>query len=72
VRNKTYPINEILEALTLYDRGNTLEETAGKISSRHGHPVAASTISRWLSEHPALTSIAGSARAVAACSRRPK
>jgi hypothetical protein len=55
VRNKTYPINEILEALTLYDRGNTLEETAAKISSRHGHAVAPSTISRWLSAHPALT-----------------
>ena len=55
VRNKTYPINEILEALTLYDRGNTLEETAAKISSRHGHPVAPSTISRWHSAHPALT-----------------
>ena len=55
VRNKTYPVNEILEALTLYDRGSALEETARKISSRHGHPVAASTISRWLSEHPALT-----------------
>ena len=55
VRNKTYPVNEILEALTLYDRGDTLEQTAAKISSRHGHPVAPSTISRWLSEHPALT-----------------
>ena len=55
VRNKTYPVGEILEALTLYDRGSTLEETARKISSRHGHPVAASTISRWLSEHPGLT-----------------
>jgi hypothetical protein len=55
VRNKTYPINEILEALTLYDRGNTLEETAAKISSRHGHAVAPSTISRWLTEHPSLT-----------------
>ena len=55
VRNKTYPVNEILEALTLYDRGNTLEETAAKISSRHGHPVAPSTISRWHSAHPALT-----------------
>jgi transposase-like protein len=55
VRNKTYPINEILEAVTLYDRGNTLEETAAKISSRHGHAVAPSTISRWLSGHPSLT-----------------
>jgi transposase-like protein len=56
IRNKTYPINEILEALTLYDRGHTLEETAQKISSLYGHRVAPSTISRWLSEHPRLTS----------------
>jgi transposase-like protein len=55
IRNKTYPLPEILEALTLYDRGNTLEATAEKISSRYGHHVAPSTISRWLSEHPTLT-----------------
>jgi len=55
VRNKTYPVNEILEALTTYHRGATLEETAARISSRHGHRVAPSTISRWLSEHPRLT-----------------
>jgi len=55
IRNKTYPLPEILEALTLYDRGNTLEATAEKISSRYGHRVAPSIISRWLSEHPALT-----------------
>jgi transposase-like protein len=55
LRNKTYPLPEILEALTLYDRGNTLEATAEKISSRYGHRVALSTISRWLAEHPALT-----------------
>jgi transposase-like protein len=55
IRNKTYPLPEILEAFTLYDRGNTLEETAAKISSRYGHRVAPSTISRWLAEHPALT-----------------
>src|SRR5258708_6999334 len=54
IRNKTYPLPEILEALTLYDRGNTLEATAEKISSRYGHRVAPSTISRWLGEHPAL------------------
>jgi hypothetical protein len=55
IRNKTYPLPEILEALTLYDRGNTLEATAEKISFRHGHRIAPSTISRWLAEHPALT-----------------
>jgi hypothetical protein len=55
IRNKTYPLPEILEAFTLYDRGNTLEETANKISSRYGHRVAPSTISRWISAHPSLT-----------------
>jgi hypothetical protein len=55
MRNKTYPLPEILEAFTLYDRGNTLEATAEKISSRYGHRVAPSTISRWLAEHPVLT-----------------
>jgi len=55
IRNKTYPLPEILEAFSLYDRGNTLEATAEKISSRYGHRVAPSTISRWLSEHPALS-----------------
>lgn len=55
IRDKTYPLPEILEALTQYDRGSTLQETAEKISSRHGHPVSPSTISRWLSEHPKLT-----------------
>jgi transposase-like protein len=33
IRNKTYPMPEILEAFTLYDRGNTREATADKISS---------------------------------------
>jgi DNA-directed RNA polymerase subunit RPC12/RpoP len=55
IRNKTYPVPEILEALALYDRGDTLEATAAKLSSRYGHRVAPSTISRWLAEHPALT-----------------
>src|SRR3984893_9153106 len=55
IRNKTYPLPEILEAFTLYDRGNTLEATAEKISSRYGHRVAPSTISRWFGEHPTLT-----------------
>lgn len=56
LRNKTYPQKEIIEAITLYDRGHSLAETARRISSRHGHRVAPSTISRWLAQHPTLTS----------------
>jgi hypothetical protein len=55
LRNKTYPIPEILDALTTYNRGATLQEVAATISSRYGHPVAPSTVLRWLAEHPRLT-----------------
>jgi transposase-like protein len=55
VRNKTYPVGEILEALTSYNQGRSLEDAARRLSSRHGHAVSPSTISRWLSAHPGLT-----------------
>jgi hypothetical protein len=55
IRNKTYPIAEILDALTDYNRGHSLEEVSRLLSSRHGHSISPSTISRWLSAHPALT-----------------
>ena len=55
MRSKTYPLNEILEALTLYNRGLSLEDTADRLSSRHGHSVSPATISRWLAAHPGLT-----------------
>lgn len=55
LRNKTYPIGEILDALTDYNRGHSLEEVSRRLSSRHGHALAPSTISRWLAVHPGLT-----------------
>jgi len=36
MRNKTYPLNEIVEAITIYNRGNSLEDTSRRLSSRHG------------------------------------
>jgi transposase-like protein len=56
LRNKTYPLPEILEALTLYNRGYSLTETATRMSSRFSHHINPATISRWLGEHPRLTS----------------
>ena len=56
LRNKTFPLPEILEALTLYDRGYSQAETAARLSSHHGHTVNPATISRWLAERPRLTS----------------
>jgi transposase-like protein len=55
LRNKTYPLHEILDALSTYNRGYTLEETSRRLSSRHGHAVNPATISRWLAAHPRLT-----------------
>jgi len=55
LRNKTYPLNEILEAFTIYNRGNSLEDTSRRLSSRHGHAVNPATISRWLAAHSGLT-----------------
>jgi hypothetical protein len=55
LRNKTYPLREILDALTEYNRGHSLEEVSRRLSSRHGHKINPATISRWLSAHPRLT-----------------
>jgi len=55
VRNKTYPLGEILDALTSYNRGYSLEEAARRLSSRYGHTINPTTISRWLSAYPGLT-----------------
>jgi len=55
LRNKTYPLHEILDALSTYNRGYPLEETSQRLSSRHGHTVNPATISRWLAAHPRLT-----------------
>jgi hypothetical protein len=55
VRGKTYPLREILDAITTYNRGNSLAETSRRICSRYGHAVDPATISRWLAAHPTLT-----------------
>src|SRR6266478_2239170 len=54
LRNKTYPLRIVLDAITLYDLGYTLDQTADKIRSRHGHRVGRSTIAAWLAEHRSL------------------
>jgi len=55
LRNKTYPLRIVLDAITLYDLGYTLEQTGDKMKSRHGYRVGRSTIAAWLTEHRSLT-----------------
>src|ERR1700682_1005695 len=51
LRNKTYPLRMILSALTDYDLGYTLEETAARLKKKTNHNVSPSTISSLLDEY---------------------
>ena len=48
LRNKTYPLRMILGALTDYDLGYTLEETAARLKKKTNRSVSPSTIATWL------------------------
>jgi transposase-like protein len=58
LRNKTYPLRIVLDAITLYDLGYSLTETAAKLRTRHGRSIARSTIASWLHDHQSLTTYA--------------
>jgi hypothetical protein len=58
LRDKTYPLRIVLDAITLYDLGYSLDATADKIRARHGHRVGRSTIAARLAEHRSLTTYA--------------
>jgi hypothetical protein len=55
LHNKTYPARVILDALTWYDLGYTLDDTRTKIKSRYGLSVASSSIAGWFAEHKDIT-----------------
>jgi len=58
LRNKTYPLRIVLDAITLFNLGYTLEDTAEKIRSRRGYRVGRSTVATWLADHHSLTTYA--------------
>jgi hypothetical protein len=58
LRNKTYPLSLILDAVTLYNLGHTLAETSAALKTRRGVRVPTSTISAWIAEHRDLTTFA--------------
>jgi transposase-like protein len=51
LRNKTYPLRMILSALTDYDTGLTLEETAVRLKKKTHRNVSPSTITSWLEQY---------------------
>jgi len=51
MRNKTYPLRMILSALTDYDTGFTLEETAARLKKKANRNVSPSTIASWLEQY---------------------
>jgi hypothetical protein len=49
--NKTYPIRLVLQALTLYNLGYSLSETAKRLKQKAGRTVSPSTIATWIGAH---------------------
>lgn len=55
LRNKTFPLHVVLDAITLYNLGYTLPATVEKIRARFGRSISRSTIAGWLAAHRSLT-----------------
>lgn len=51
LHNKTYPLRMILSALTDYDTGFTLQETAARLKKKTHRNVSPSTIASWLEQY---------------------
>jgi hypothetical protein len=56
LRNKTYAPRVIIDALTWYDLGYTLDDTRKKLKARYGLSIASSSIAGWFAEHKSITS----------------
>jgi transposase-like protein len=51
LRNKTYPLRMILSALTDYDLGYSLAQTAARLKKKTNRSVSPSTITAWLHDY---------------------
>jgi len=56
LRNKTYPLRVILDAITTYSLGYSHEETRRRMKAKSGRAISDSTLSAWLAEHDSLLS----------------
>src|SRR5215210_9064203 len=51
IRGKTYPLRTVIDALSTYSLGYSLEDTAARIKSKSGRKIAGSTVTNWLAQH---------------------
>ena len=56
LRNKTYPLRTVLDALSTYSLGYSMEDAAARIRSKSGRTIGSSTLASWLAEHKPLLS----------------
>lgn len=56
LRNKTYPLRTIIDALTTYSLGYSTEETVARVKSKSGRKIAPSTLTSWIAEYADLMS----------------
>lgn len=49
-KNKTFPLRLILDAITLYNRFNTFEQSAEKVSEQYGIKLNPKNIANWLND----------------------
>src|ERR1700704_1481215 len=56
IRNKTYPLRTVIDALSTYSLGYSLEDTAARVQSKKGRSIGASTVAGWLAHHKPLMS----------------
>jgi transposase-like protein len=56
IRGKTYPLRTVIDAVSTYNLGYSLEDTVVRVKSKSGRTIASSTVSSWLVQHKQLMS----------------
>ena len=56
IRNKTYPLRTVIDTLSTYSLGYSLDDTAARAKSKSGRKIAGSTVTTWLAQHKDLMS----------------
>jgi hypothetical protein len=56
LRNKTYPLRGIIDALTTYSLGYSHADTLRRVKATSGRAISDSTLSGWIAEHDDLLS----------------